>query len=89
METVLADGAQHMMSLPATVQQLHLNGVSETLLLRTVWRDLTHFWGSNVCYEISPECNPEKHYKVQGAFTTDLPSADTPKMVSLLCVPLF
>lgn len=66
---VLDDGAQRTMILPTAVQQLWLNGESETLALRTVRIDVTHLQGSKVSFEISPKGNPQKRYKVQGAFT--------------------
>jgi len=66
---VLDDGAQRTMILPTAVQQLRLNGESETLALRTVRTDLTHLQGLKVNFEISPKGNPQKRFKVQGAFT--------------------
>lgn len=52
-ETVLDDRTQRTMILLATVQQLQLNGECETFPLCTVQRDLTHFRGPKVSYEIS------------------------------------
>ncbi|KAJ8357474.1 hypothetical protein SKAU_G00202680 [Synaphobranchus kaupii] len=71
METfaVLDDGAQRTMILTAAAQQLQLTGECETVALRTVRTDLTHLRGSKVSFEISPKGNPQKRYKVQGAFT--------------------
>jgi len=62
--TVLYDGAQRTMILPTAVQQ---NGESETLAL--VRTDVTHLQGLKVNFEISPKGNPQKRFKVQGAFT--------------------
>lgn len=71
METyaILDDGAQRTMILPTAVQQLQLHGEHETLALRTVRLDTTYLSGSRVTFEISPRGNPEKRYKVLGAFT--------------------
>ena len=71
METfaVLDDGAQRTMILPTAVQQLQLNGEPETLALCTVRTDVSHLQGFKVNFEISPKANPQKRYKVQGAFT--------------------
>ena len=66
---VLDDGAQRTMILPTAVQQLRLNGESETLALRTVRTDVTHLQGLKVNFEISPRGNPQKRFNVQGAFT--------------------
>ncbi|XP_014876949.1 uncharacterized protein LOC106939156 [Poecilia latipinna] len=66
---VLDDGAQRTMILPTAVQQLRLNGALETLALRTVRTDVTHLQGSKVSFEISSKDNPQKRFKVQGAFT--------------------
>lgn len=66
---VLDDGAQRTMILPTAVQQLQLSGEHETLALRTVQPDTTHLSSFKVTFEISPRDNPEKRYKVLGAFT--------------------
>lgn len=52
-----------------TEGNVHVNGECENLALRTVRTDITHLRGSKISFEISSKSNPQRHYKVQGAFT--------------------
>lgn len=66
---VLDDGAQRILILSTAVQQLRLDGESETLALRTMRTDVTHLQGLKINFKMSPKGNPRKQFKVQGAFT--------------------
>lgn len=66
---ILDGGAQHTIILSSAVKQLQLKGETETLALRTVRPEITHLSGTKVTFGISPQSNPEKRYKLSGAFT--------------------
>lgn len=57
------------MLLPQASDSLGLNGVAESLIVRTVRQDTIALKGSSVTFEISSIANPEKKYTISYAFS--------------------
>ncbi|XP_055015378.1 uncharacterized protein LOC129410669 [Boleophthalmus pectinirostris] len=66
---VLDDGSERTMLLPMAAQRLDLQGVPETLPLRTIRQDVQTLHGASVTFDISPGGKPKLKYKVNNAFT--------------------
>ncbi|XP_042069251.1 uncharacterized protein LOC121812105 [Haplochromis burtoni] len=60
---VLDDGSERTMLLPTAAQKLDLQGIPETLPLRTIRQDVQTLYGSCVSFEISP--GAEHSYPVE------------------------
>jgi len=66
---ILDDGSERTMLLPQASESLGLNGVPESLIVRTVRQDTLALEGSSVTFEISSMTNPEKKYSISNAFS--------------------
>lgn len=69
--TILDDGSERTIILPAATRQLNLEGTPETLNLRTVRHDVIQMKGSAVTFSISPSGNRDVAYTITNAFTAD------------------
>lgn len=68
---VLDDGSERTILLPAATQSLKLTGQPEQLALRTVRQDIRVLHGTAVSFTISPVDQPQRSFKIKGAFTAD------------------
>ncbi|XP_048865547.1 uncharacterized protein LOC125739453 isoform X1 [Brienomyrus brachyistius] len=68
---ILDDGSERTILLPAAAHSLKLQGNPEDLALRTVRQDIRVIHGTSVTFTISPASQPQKTFRIQGAFTAD------------------
>lgn len=68
---ILDDGSERTILLHDAAQQLQLNGQPENLSLRTVRHDTQVISGTKVSFTLSPAFQPNKRFKIRGAFTAE------------------
>ena len=68
---VLDDGSERTILLPAAAKSLKLSGEPEELTLRTVRQDVRVVHGTAVSFTVSPADQPQKSFKIKGAFTAE------------------
>ncbi|KAK0137358.1 hypothetical protein N1851_026443 [Merluccius polli] len=67
--TILDDGAERTILLPAAAQHLNLKGEEESLALRTIRHDVAHLTGTSVDFHVSSLAHPGERHLIRGAFT--------------------
>ncbi len=67
----LDDGSERTILLHDAAQQLKLKGQTEHLSLRTVRHDAQVIPGARVSFTLSPAFQPNKKFKIKGAFTAE------------------
>lgn len=67
--SLLDDGSERSMLLPAPAESLGIKGVPEDFPLRTVQQDIQVLHGHKVSFHLSPAAKPKVNYKVDGTFT--------------------
>ncbi len=68
---ILDDGSERTILLHDAAQQLKLKGQTEHLSLRTVRHDAQVIPGAIVSFTLSPAFQPNKKFKIKGAFTAE------------------
>ncbi|XP_056324239.1 uncharacterized protein LOC130237344 [Danio aesculapii] len=68
---ILDDGSERTILLHEAAQQLKINGEPENLALRTVRHDTQVLSGAKVSFTLSPASQPNKKFKIRGAFTAN------------------
>lgn len=68
---ILDDGSEQTMLLATAARSLGLNGVAESLLLKTVHQGTETLAGTRVTFNISFISNADKKFVIQNAFTAE------------------